>query len=417
MTAARGVVTLALVDIEGALYAATRAVVGDAQLGTGALVDAIRDRSARYTSDRTKLAKPASPKADLAARAAFFTIADAPKIAIPIAELASRGALPARPLRVVDLGAGCGAMSLGLIAALDAQVPTASLAITAIDRDRDALGIAANAIRAITSAPSTSRPSTSAPSTSAPSASAPSTSAPSCVTFTIRVDDAMSVAIPACDLVVMGTLLNELPSDAARIALVERALAAIADDGAVIVIEPALRETTRSLHVVRDSLIARGKAHVFAPCTRQGTPCPALADPTDWCHEHRALGAAPKLPPKTAELARLTHLRDDGLKFSYLVLRKQSLSLAEDAGAWRIVGTPWQQKGKLEVLACGNAGRVTLRLLKRHRAAGNRAIERVAKGHVVRVVTTEQHERAGGEHDRVEITDETRVEIVSPGES
>ena len=69
------------------------------------------------------------------------------------------------------------------------------------------------------------------------------------------------------------------------------------------------------------------------------------------------------------------------------------------------------------MLACGNAGRVTLRLLKRHRAAGNRAIERVAKGHVVRVVTTEQHERAGGEHDRVEITDETRVEIVSPGES
>ncbi len=234
----------------------------------------------------------------------------------------------------------------------------------------------------------------------------------------------MSVAIPACDLVVMGTLLNELPSDAARIALVERALAAIADDGAVIVIEPALRETTRSLHVVRDSLITRGKAHVFAPCTRQGAPCPALADPTDWCHEHRALGAAPKLPPKTAELARLTHLRDDGLKFSYLVLRKQSLALAEDAGAWRIVGTPWQQKGKLEVLACGNAGRVTLRLLKRHRAAGNRAIERVAKGHVVRVVGTEsddvRNDARSGEHaelhdgDRVEITDETSVEIVSP---
>jgi hypothetical protein len=127
-----------LQDIEDAIFAATRAVVGDAQLGTSALVDAIRDRSARYTSDRTKLAKPASPKADLAARAVFFTIADAPKIAIPIAELASRDAIPtARPLRVVDLGAGCGAMSLGMIAALD--VP---MAITAIDRDREALGIA-----------------------------------------------------------------------------------------------------------------------------------------------------------------------------------------------------------------------------------------------------------------------------------
>ena len=73
---------LAFEDIESALYAATRAVVGDAQLGTSALVDAIRDRSARYTSDRTKLAKPGSPTADLAARATVFTSAAAPNVAI-----------------------------------------------------------------------------------------------------------------------------------------------------------------------------------------------------------------------------------------------------------------------------------------------------------------------------------------------
>lgn len=388
---------ISIETIEDAVYEATRAAVGDAQLATSALVEAIRDRSARYTSDRARLAKPSSPRADLAARAAFFTITDAPKIAIPIAELQSRGAIPStRPLRVVDLGAGCGAMSLGLLAALDMP-----LSITTIDRDRDALGIAAQAIRALAQA-----------STSEPRAS-----------FVTRVEDALSAAIPPCDLVVMGTVLNELPSDAARLALVERALAAIGDDGAVILIEPALRDTTRALHVLRDAVITRGKGHVFAPCTRQGAPCPALADPTDWCHEHRPIGVAPRLPPRTHELARLTHLRDDGLKLSYLVLRKQALSIADDA--WRIVGTPWQQKGKLEVLACGNAGRVTLRLLKRHRAPGNRAIEDVAKGHVVRV-----HRDQGASSDppdhvaadaptsdgpaRIEITDDVRVEIVFP---
>lgn len=384
------IVSISIEDIENAVYVATRAVVGDAPLGTSALVEAIRDRSARYTSDRSRLAKPASPTADLAARAVFFTIADAPKIAVPIAELAARNALPmARPLRVVDLGAGCGAMSLGLLAAIDSlrasapEVPAVS--ITAIDRDRDALGIAATAVRSIASSASSLGPSASAPSSTLG------------VTITTRVDDATSATLPSCDLVVIGTLLNELPSDAARIALVERALAAIGDDGAVIIIEPALRDTTRALHVLRDAVLGRGEAHVFAPCTRRGAPCPALADPTDWCHEHRFA----KLPPRTHELARLTHLRDDGLKFSYLVLRK----LAVAQNAWRIVGAPWQQKGKLEVLACSDAGRVPLRLLKRNRATGNRALGDVAKGDVVRVDAT-------GDAERVEITAETRVEIV-----
>ncbi|MFN0247559.1 MAG: small ribosomal subunit Rsm22 family protein [Kofleriaceae bacterium] len=397
-------------DLEDALYTAARAVVGDAQLSTSALVEAIRDRSARYTSDRAKLAKPALPKADLAARAVFFTITDAPKIAIPIAELASRAALPAaRPLRVVDLGAGCGAMSLGLITALTKVTSNDALAkgndtlaieITAIDRDRDALAIATKAIGALTSPTSTNA---------------------IAVELTTRVDDATTAAIPTCDLVLIGTMLNELATDAARLALVERALAAITDDGAVIILEPALRDTTRGLHVLRDAILARGSAHVFAPCTRQSAPCPALADPTDWCHEHHALGRAPTLPPKTHELARLTHLRDDGLKLSYLVLRKQARTLSADPGAWRIVGTPWQQKGKLEVLACGNAGRVTLRLLKRHRAASNRSLERATKGYVVRVdaiaATAADVER--GVHAteaRIEITDDTRVELVFPRE-
>jgi len=53
------------------------------------------------------------------------------KVAIPIAELANRGALPARePLRVVDLGAGCGALALGLAVALP-TAPSSSSRSTA----------------------------------------------------------------------------------------------------------------------------------------------------------------------------------------------------------------------------------------------------------------------------------------------
>ena len=128
--------------LEDALYAATRAVVGDAPLATAALTRAIVDRSQRYTSDRARLASPSDRTGDLAARAVFFTVADAMKIAIPLAELGNRDALPERrPLRVVDLGAGCGAMSLGLSTMVD------ELELLAIDRDAAALGIAAAALR------------------------------------------------------------------------------------------------------------------------------------------------------------------------------------------------------------------------------------------------------------------------------
>ena len=87
-------------DLEDAVYAATRDIVGDAPLATAALTRAIVDRSKRYTSERDRLSAPNDKTADLAARAAFFTIADAMKIAIPLGELANRGLLPARrPLR------------------------------------------------------------------------------------------------------------------------------------------------------------------------------------------------------------------------------------------------------------------------------------------------------------------------------
>lgn len=365
------------------MWAAARAALGDAPLATGALARSIVDRSRRYTSEREHLAAPADRAGDLAARAAFFTVADAMKIAIPLGELAGRGALPAqRPLRVVDLGAGCGAMSLGLVATLagsGAASAGGDVSILAIDRDTAALAIAAAAIRDFAARTGVS------------------------ASVATRTGDAASAPLGAADLVVMGTLLNELAPGAA-LSIVERALAAIADDGAVIAIEPALRDTSRALHELRDAVIARGTGHVFAPCTRRGAPCTALADPDDWCHEDRPL----RLPPRTAELARLTHLRDSGMKFSYLVLRKQPLSLVEEGGAaWRVVGLPRPEKGKLEVIGCGEAGRVPLRLLRRHRAPGNRAIERAARGDVLVV-------GAAPGPQRVEIESDTPVDRLEP---
>jgi ribosomal protein RSM22 (predicted rRNA methylase) len=357
-------------QLEDAVLAAARAVIGDELLKPGALARAVTDRSRRYTSAREQLAAPRDARADLAARAAFFTIADAMKVGVPIGELVGRAALPARaPLRVLDLGAGCGAMTLGMLATLPVE---RTLEVTAIDRDAAALRIAEAAVRAY---------------------------AGSRATFATRVGEVARAELPASDLVVMGSVLNELPA-AAREPLVVRALAALAADGALILIEPALRETTRELHAVRDALLARGAAHVFAPCTRTGVPCPALADARDWCHEDRPL----QLPPRTDALARATHLRDGGMRFSYLVLRKDPLPLVARAGALRVVSAPMPAKGKLELFGCGEHGRSKLRLLDRARTAGNRDFVAARRGDALVL------ERA----DDGEITVDSLVERIAP---
>jgi ribosomal protein RSM22 (predicted rRNA methylase) len=367
-------------DLEDVVLAATRDVLGDSPLTTAHLTRSIIDRSRRYTSDRDRLASPADRKGDLAARAAFFTIADAMKVAVPLAELAGRGALPSRrPLRIVDVGAGCGAMTLGLVAHLgNVAQGGPAFDILAIDRDVDALRIAGAAIRGLAARRDID------------------------LSITTRSADVAETALPPCDMVLMGTVLNELDG-AARHALVQRALAAIAEDGVVIAIEPALRDTSRALHEVRDAIIESGAARVFAPCTRTCAPCPALADPDDWCHEDRAL----ELPPRAAELARMTHLRDSGMKFSYLVLRRSDAPRLAAASDWRVVSAPRAAKGKLEIFGCNETGRIPLRLLKRNRADENRAFEDARRGDII--VTS-----AVPDGERVEIGRETPVEVLRP---
>jgi ribosomal protein RSM22 (predicted rRNA methylase) len=361
-------------ELEDAVRAATADVIGEPPLATGPLTRAIVDRSKRYTSERERLSAPSDRTGDLAARAAFFTIADAMKIAIPLAELGNRGAIPPRrPLRITDIGAGCGALALGLVDCLANDAPGGPMFdFTLIDRDVDALRIAAGALRRLARHHGTE------------------------VSITTRVADVTDTALPPSDLILAGTVLNELPEHD-RVPLAERALAALVDDGALIIVEPALRETSRALHALRDTLLGRG-AHVFAPCTRQLAPCPMLANDADWCHEDRRV----TLPPRTAELARLTHLRDNGLKFSYLVLRKQPLRLVDRPNAWRVVSEPLPAKGKLELFGCSDAGRVPLRLLRRNRSDANRGFEKAERGDVL--VT-----------DATEIDKVTPVERLTPG--
>ena len=188
------------------------------------------------------------------------------------------------------------------------------------------------------------------------------------------------------DLVIAAHVLNELylgeaePGRAAHLAvLVElwcRSL--LGDPGTLILIEPALRDTSRALLAVRDHLVAAG-LNIVAPCFFRG-PCPALTRERDWCHDSVPSAAPPVTQGKSPRRAR-------PVDFSYLVIRTSGQSAA-DSSLFRIVSDPMPEKGRLKLFACGIPGRHPVVRLDRHVSPANDALDRLARGDVARIVGT-----------------------------
>ena len=204
------------------------------------------------------------------------------------------------------------------------------------------------------------------------------------------------------DLVLAGHVLNELYGDdlAARAALVEAMLARVAPGGFVVLIEPALRETSRALLALRDRLVAGG-ATVRAPCLFRGG-CPALARPGDWCHAERPWVP----PPVVGELAEAAKLHRDSLKMSYLVLQAPGAAWPSlpDGSLFRIVSEPLPQKGQYRYVGCGPEGRAPLVLPEKHLRDGNRAFVTLARGDVVSI------DRLTARGDGLRLDDQSNVQ-------
>jgi SAM-dependent methyltransferase len=210
------------------------------------------------------------------------------------------------------------------------------------------------------------------------------------------------------DLVTMGHVVNELfqgeGAAARRAALLEEALDLLAPGGSLVVIEPALRETSRALLEVRDLLVARGVA-VRAPCLFRGA-CPALVRPTDWCHAERPVDP----PPLVAQIGKAAGLRKEAVKMSYLVLAPKGEGWAEPppGRVFRIVSEPLPSKGRLRYMGCGPEGRVGLSLQEKHVGDANRKFESLLRGDVVEVT--------GGEPrgDGIALGAESAVKVLAP---
>lgn len=189
----------------------------------------------------------------------------------------------------------------------------------------------------------------------------------------------------AYDIIVLSNMLNEVAYNeedrvSRRVSLLKTLMnKLLIDDGSCIVIEPALKETSRELMEVRDGLLMEGFC-IYSPCLIS-EKCPALANPKDWCHQDISWDA----PDIVRKVDRLTGLRKDSLKFSYLVIRKDGLSITDiyGTGSFRVVSDPLATKGKTEYYICGTGGRLLIVLLDKDRAPINDSFNDLLRGDIV----------------------------------
>lgn len=208
------------------------------------------------------------------------------------------------------------------------------------------------------------------------------------------------------DVITMGHVLNELfDGDIERRAgLVEKIVERVKPGGSLVVMEPALRETSRALLQVRDLLVAKGFA-IRAPCLFRG-PCPALVKPSDWCHAERPW----RMPKLTEALARAAGLHKESLKMSYLLVAPKGEAWAEPPSGrvLRVVSEALEGKGRQRFMACGPEGRLGLALQDKHRTAANERFFHLQRGELVRLGGT-----ADEKGDGLGLTDGSTVEVIA----
>lgn len=295
-------------------------------------------------------------------------------------------ALPVRPLRILDVGSGPGTASLAVLEHVTrlGQAGHHGSEVIAADRSRHALQEAESLWASVTKGQLVTS---------------------LCAFRTVcadaeRADTRAPWREGPFDLIILANSLNELfcsaadPLDA-RSKFLETLLKVLAPDGTLMIIEPALRETTRALHHVRDRLVTGGHATVYSPCLHE-RPCPALAREDDWCHEER-----PWTPPAVVrEIDRAVGFIKDALKFSYLLLRKDGLTVAERGPqVYRVVSEVMVMKGDRRAWLCNEAGRPLVGRLEKARSDANAAFDRWHRGAIVRVEQIEERctvSRIGG---------------------
>jgi ribosomal protein RSM22 (predicted rRNA methylase) len=217
------------------------------------------------------------------------------------------------------------------------------------------------------------------------------------------------------DLIILANCLNEIVADGAdpieaRTGLVTECLSLLTPHGTMMIVEPALRETSRALHQVRDRLLHERRCTIYSPCLHEGT-CPALVKPDDWCHEERGWE-----PPVTVqEIDEKVGFIKDALKFSYVLLRKDGKTIVDRRpDVYRVVSELRHLKGEKRVWLCNEQGRQEVGRQNRLASSQNQALDQWRRGALVQIEKIIHIERGGKVSALGRIERDAVVQIIRP---
>lgn len=294
----------------------------------------------------------------------YFGTTHLPRMFFPLSELAGTGFFARPEIRLADLGSGTGAALFGTCFWLEGRYASDVKAV-AVDHSSSALQKLSERFAKLF---------------------------PKVTLQTVRGDLAKPLELDgAFDLITAAHVLNEIPEDEF---FPSRLRQWLKPDGVVILMEPALPETSRRLLRLRDRMIAEGW-HVLSPCFR-GAPCPALD--ADWCHQD--------LPWERPAFIRWIDERigliKKSLKFSCIVLSPQGEPYPK---LWRVVSERFDEKGRTRIYLCGGAGRHVFVQNKRDRTEGNRAFAKLKRYDVVECedIAVRAHDRSVGKESKVRL--------------
>ncbi len=188
------------------------------------------------------------------------------------------------------------------------------------------------------------------------------------------------------DLIILANCLNELFTGAQdsikmRTCLVTEALSLLAPHGTMLIVEPALRETSRALLQVRDKLLQDKRCSIYSPCLHENA-CPALMKPDDWCHEERAW----EPPMIIQQIDNEVGFIKDALKFSYLLLRKDGKTIVDrQPNVYRLVSELRVMKGEKRAWLCNEQGRQEVGRQDRLASPDNGAFDQWHRGAIVQI--------------------------------
>ena len=215
------------------------------------------------------------------------------------------------------------------------------------------------------------------------------------------------------DLIILANSLNEMYVDAkdpitARVGLLTEVLSLLAPHGTLMIVEPALRETSRALHQVRDRLLQEKRCTVYSPCLHEKS-CPALVNPDDWCHEERAW----ERPSAIQQIDEEVGFIKDALKFSYLLLRKDGKTIVERrSNIYRVVSELRELKGEKRAWLCNEQGRQEVGRQDRLTSPQNTALDRWHRGAIVQIERIVRKERGGKVSSLGRIEQDAAVQII-----